>query len=71
MLHLILLNKHASDTIAAKVEISGASYARGEVWGFDAASARITARPPVAAIGGSSFDYPLPPLTALHLVLRK
>jgi hypothetical protein len=71
VLHLILLNKHASDTVAAQVEISGASYGRADVWGFDAASPRITARPAVATIAGPSFAYPVPPLTALHLVLRK
>jgi mannan endo-1,4-beta-mannosidase len=72
VLHLILLNKHASDTISARIQLSGgAAYTRGEVWGFDAASPRINARAGIAGITGNSFDYAVPPLTALHLVLRK
>jgi hypothetical protein len=40
------------------------------VWGFDAASAKITARRAVTVIVGNSFDYAVPPLTALHFVVK-
>lgn len=71
VVHLILLNKHATETIAATVQLSGATYSSGEVWGFDAGSARITARAMVSGIAANAFVYPVPPLTALHFVLRK
>jgi mannan endo-1,4-beta-mannosidase len=71
VVHLVLLNKSASDTIAAKIQLSGGDYSRGDVYGFDATSARITPRAAIASIAGNVVDYPVPPLTALHLVLRK
>ncbi len=69
--HLILLSKEQRDTVAVRVELrGGASYSSAQVWGFDAASAKITARRAVTAIVGNSFDYAVPPLTALHFVVK-
>lgn len=69
--HVILLSKEQRDTMLVRVQLTGgASYSSATVWGFDAASARITARRAVTAIAGNSFDYAVPPLTALHLVVR-
>ena len=70
VLHLILLNK-SSEAIAAKLQLSGGDYSKGDVWGFDGTSARITARAGITSITGNAVDYSVSPLTALHLVLRK
>ena len=71
LVHVILLNK-GSDPVAATVQLTGGvSYTSGEVWGFDATSAQITARPAISGIGSNSFTYAVPPLTALHMILRK
>jgi len=69
--HVILLSKEPRDTLVVRVQLSGgASYSSAQAWGFDAASPAITSRAGVTNIAGNSFDYAVPPLTALHLVVR-
>ena len=61
-----------SDTASAAVRITGGQgYTSGQAWGFGPASAQITSRPAVTGMTAGGFTYPVPPLTALHLVLRK
>jgi len=70
--HLILINKDRSDTTNAAVTLTGgATYTSGQVWGFGPSGAQITSRAPVSGISGNGFSYPVPPLTALHIVLHK
>lgn len=70
-LHVILLSKEQRDTMVVRVHLTGGpSYSSAQVWGFDATNAKITARRAVSAITGNSFDYAVPPLTALHLVVK-
>jgi mannan endo-1,4-beta-mannosidase len=58
--------------VTAKVQLSGgANVGSGAVWGFGGSSATITARSAVTGIANNAFDYPVPPLTAVHIVLRK
>ena len=72
VLHLILLNKDVRDTVAVRVRTAtGAPYGGGQAWGFDASSARITARAAPATPSGDAFVQTVPPLTALHLVLTR
>lgn len=72
VVHVVLLNKSGADSVMARVQLTGgAALSSGEVWGFGGTSARITARPPISGIANNAFDYPLPPLSAVHLVLRK
>ena len=75
-LHVILLNKDPRDTLSVRLGIAGAggAYVGGSAWGFDATSPAVTRRAEVVippASGGAPIDYPLPPLTAVHLVLRR
>jgi glycosyl hydrolase family 44 len=70
--HLILINKDKSDTANAVVKVTGgATYTSGQAWGFGPSGAQITARPAVTGIAANGFTYPVPPLTAVHVVLRK
>ncbi|MEO6528963.1 MAG: glycoside hydrolase family 44 protein [Gemmatimonadaceae bacterium] len=72
VVHVVLLNKSGTDSLTAKVQLTGGtSLTGGQVWGFGGASAQITARPAIAGIVNNSFDYAVPPLTAVHIVLRK
>jgi hypothetical protein len=72
VVHVVLINKSATDSVTAKVQLTGgASVGSGAAWGFGGTSATITARPAVAGITNNAFDYPVPPLTAVHIVLRK
>jgi mannan endo-1,4-beta-mannosidase len=71
VVHVILLSKEPRDTLVVRVQLSGgATYSSAQAWGFDATSPAITARKAVTGITGNSFDYAVPPLTALHLVVR-
>jgi mannan endo-1,4-beta-mannosidase len=68
--HLILLSK-ATDTTVVHVQLSGgANYTSATAWGFDANSPTITSRKAVTTITGNGFDYAVPPLTALHFVVK-
>lgn len=72
VLHVVLLNKQVADTANAVVKVTGGSaYSSGQAWGFGPTGAQITARPAVSGIAADGFTYPVPPLTAVHLVLRK
>jgi mannan endo-1,4-beta-mannosidase len=72
VLHVILLNKEPQDSVVARVQLSGGgAYSSGEVWGFGASSPQITARPAISGISSNTFEYRVPPLTALHMVLRR
>lgn len=69
-LHVVLLNKHETETANITVNLGGTTtYANARVWAFDGASATITERAPVAAITANSFTYSLPALTAAHVVI--
>jgi mannan endo-1,4-beta-mannosidase len=72
VLHLILINKDKADTVNAVVRATGdATYTSGTAWGFGPSSPQITARPAVTSIVANGFTYPVPPLTAVHVILRK
>lgn len=71
ILHLVLLNKDSGKTLDFHIRIeSGTSYTAGRAWGFDANDPRLTERLGVTDIAGNAFEYTVPPLTAIHLVLR-
>lgn len=70
VLHVVVLNKNYDNAANVTVRLAGAtSYASARVFAFDAASATLTERAPVATITGNQFTYPLPALTAAHFVL--
>ncbi|MDB4883858.1 MAG: hypothetical protein JWL95_2624 [Gemmatimonadetes bacterium] len=72
VVHLIVLNKSGKDSLTAKMQLTGGtSLSSGQVWGFGGTSAQITARPAIASIVNNAFDYVVPPLTAVHIVLRR
>jgi mannan endo-1,4-beta-mannosidase len=69
--HLILLSKEQHDTLVVRIELKGGgNYSSAKAWGFDANGATITSRAAVTVISGNSFDYAVPPLTALHLIVK-
>jgi mannan endo-1,4-beta-mannosidase len=71
ILHLVLLNKDSGKTLDFHVRIEGGtSYTTGRAWGFDANDPRLHERTGVTDIAGNAFEYTVPPLTAVHLVLR-
>ncbi|HET8653911.1 MAG TPA: glycoside hydrolase family 44 protein [Longimicrobiaceae bacterium] len=71
VLHVILLNKNTAGAVRVKFTIAGGTtYTRGDAWGFDATSPQITQRSGVTAISGNTFEYVVPALSAVHLVLR-
>lgn len=70
-LHVIVLNKNYDAATPLDFTIAGPTqYAKARVFAFDAASAAITERSPVAEITGNRFSYSLPALTAAHFVLE-
>lgn len=74
ILHVVLINKHQEGAVDVQFEIeSSATYTSGEVWSFDAESAAITPGPAVedaAEMADNTFNYTLPQMTAVHLILR-
>jgi len=69
-LHVILLNKSYDQPASATVTIAGArNYTSARVFAFDSTSPAITERTAVPTITNNTFTYPLPALTAAHLVL--
>ena len=70
-LYVILINKEQQGPVAMRVNVvGGTSYSRGQVWGFDSVSPRVTRRGDIDAIASNTFTYVVPPLTALHIILR-
>lgn len=70
-IHLVVLNKNYTQPISGTFNIASPTpFSSARVWAFDADSATITERTPVAAIFGNSFTYTIPPLTACHFVVR-
>lgn len=70
-LHLIVLNKHLTESISGSFTInSPCLYTSGRVWAFDGSSASITERAPVSSIVNNTFSYSIPPLTACHFVIQ-
>lgn len=70
-LHVILLNKERTGALDVRLQIEGTrTYSTGEAWAFNATSAQITQRKRITSISGKTFQYVLPELTAVHLVLR-
>lgn len=70
-LHIIVINKHFTETLRAAVNVaSPAALTQGRVYGFGGASATLSEKSPVASIAGNAFTYPVPPLSAYHFVLK-
>jgi hypothetical protein len=71
VLHLILINKHATAPQKAEVAINALrQYTHGDVWAFDRTTPAITERQPVTSISDNSFTYELQPLSVYHIVLH-
>ncbi len=69
--HLIVINKHATETLRAAVTVnSSAALTGGQVFGFDGSGATLSGKPAVASITGNAFTYSLPPMSAYHFVLK-
>ncbi|MDP4176951.1 MAG: glycoside hydrolase family 44 protein [Bacillota bacterium] len=69
-LHIILLNKNYDNSETFDFNIAGeTNYVSGKVYGFDGTSAAITEKSGINNIIGNKFNYTVPPLTALHIVL--
>jgi mannan endo-1,4-beta-mannosidase len=72
VLHIILLNRNRLGALDVRFTIqSTTSYTSAQVWGFDGASAAIRTQRSPTTIAGNTFNYVLPTLSAVHLVLRK
>lgn len=70
-LHIIVLNKNFDKPADFRFNLAGCpTYRAGEVWAFDAGSAAITQRKPIAGISDNRFNYTLAPRTAAHIVLH-
>jgi mannan endo-1,4-beta-mannosidase len=70
-LHIILVNKARGGPVDVRFTIrGGGSYTAAQAWGFDATGAGIRTMPAVNTISGNTFTYTLPPLSAVHLVLK-
>jgi mannan endo-1,4-beta-mannosidase len=69
-LHLIVFNKHWTNSINATFSItSPVSYKNAKLYMFNDASATITLVGTVTGITGNTFTYSLPKLSAFHIVL--
>jgi mannan endo-1,4-beta-mannosidase len=71
-LHLIVLNKHATNTINATFNItSSTSYTNADVYRLISSSTNITALAPVVSITGNTFTITgMPALSAYHIILH-
>lgn len=70
-IHLVVLNKNYTQPIRGAFNLTSPRFfSSARVWAFDANSAAITERTPVASILNNSFAYTIPPLTACHFVVR-
>jgi len=72
VLHVILLNRNRQGALDVRVTIrSTKSYTSARVWGFDGASAAIDPMRAPGGIAGNTFNYVLPTMSAVHLVLHE
>jgi hypothetical protein len=70
-LDLIVINKNFSHPIAGSFTIAGGSYYWSAMaYGFDVASATITARAGIDTITNNTFGYSIPPLSVYHFILK-
>ena len=72
-LHVILINKNRDGHFDVQFDIeSSAAYTAGEAWHFDEESASITRHDAFddVELSGNEFGYVVPPMTAIHIVLR-
>jgi len=70
-LHLIVINRHLSQSIAGNFEIrSPLQYQRVRGWGFDQSSAAIRPLFDLKQIQNNAFTYQVPPLTVAHFVIE-
>ena len=70
-LHVIVLNKHFTESMKAGFTLSSpVALTQAQVFGFDNAGTALTERPAVASIAGNAFTYQVPPLSAYHFVIK-
>ena len=70
-LHLILINKKFTESMNATINIAGSiNYEMVSVWGFNSTSSNIKQLPISNGTIGNSFDYPVPPATVCHIILK-
>jgi hypothetical protein len=70
-LHLIVLNKNQTDSIAGTFNVAGTTaYTIGRVWAFDNNSTNITERAAISSITNNTFTYTIPKTSVCHIVLR-
>jgi hypothetical protein len=70
-LHLIVINRHLSQSIAGNFVIrSPLQYQRVRGWGFDQSSAAIRPLFDLKQIQNNAFTYQVPPLTVAHFVIE-
>ncbi len=70
-LHLIVLNKSFDQPLQGEFAItSDTAYTRGEAWGFGPDGPAIAPMEALTAISENRFTYTIPPLTAVHIILR-
>ncbi len=69
-LHLMLINKSASQSVTADVQISSdRTYQSGDVWYFDGSGPTIQAGVPITSISGNLVSVVLQPHSVHHIVL--
>lgn len=69
-LNIIVINKSYLSTIATFQLQGSHTYREASVWGFDAHCPEITNRKRNFNINSASFQYDLPPHSALHFVIK-
>jgi hypothetical protein len=70
IIHVILLNKDYQNSIDGQIQISSKNkYSNAEIWKFDSMDFKIMRLPSINSITNNKFQYTIPPLTVIHIVL--
>ncbi len=70
ILHMIVINKDSLQDIKGSFTITGnKNYTKGKVYYFDKSSQQIKKGIDIAAVSNNTFNYTLPKLAAIHMIL--
>lgn len=70
-LHLVVLNKHVSETVRGTFHLaSPVGFTAGQAYGFGPSGATLSGKTAVTGISGNTFVYSLPASSAYHIVLK-
>lgn len=70
-LHVIVINKHATEALKADIRVATpVALVSAEVFGFGGDASALSEKAPVASIAGNAFTYNVPAWSAYHLVIK-